>query len=256
MLPNKIFLILVTVVLGNISYLKAQNKTVTNDPYQGKSTSSTLDVIHLKSGWILKGKLVSTTGDTLKIRTEGDNLFTFPASELLFISQEKIKENPLIYKRVGISNFTELGPLASRNTSQINVNTSAFSFQTVTGYKFNPLIFLGIGIGIDLYATQTFMPLFGSLRGDIYTKGAYIPYYFADLGYGFDITSYQNSPINGYGGLLYAVGGGLKINFNKASGFLLSLGYRIQNTSTTQNSTGLNTSTRYERIALRAGYYF
>jgi hypothetical protein len=220
------------------------------------------DVLYLKNNWILKGHVILNNTDSVKIITAAENIFAFPKSDVKLITQEAVKNNSQnstqFYKRKGFENYTELGPLASKNTSSINVNTSAFSFQTVNGYKFSPLLYLGIGIGVDLYATQTFAPLFASWRGEFETKknGTVVPFYFLDGGYGFNTTSYQNSPIQGKGGLLFALGGGVKINFNKASGFLLSLGYRVQNVSETELKTGVIKDTKYQRLALRAGFYF
>jgi hypothetical protein len=213
------------------------------------------DVVYLKNHWILKGEIILNNQDSLKVRTSGGNIFAFTRSEVLDLKKEKI---PSYYqnKTSGFSSYTELGPLASKNTSTINVNTSAFSFQTVNGYTFTPLFFTGIGIGVDLYATQTFLPLFGSIRGEFNTQGPINPYYFLDLGHGFNITTNPSNTLSNKGGLLLALGGGIKINFNRASGFLLSLGYRIQNLSTTDLSLQKTTLSQYSRIALRAGFYF
>lgn len=213
------------------------------------------DVVYLRNHWVLHGHIIFNSQDSLKIQTFGDNIFSFKKDEVLIITREK---TPVFYsnKHSGFSDYTELGPLASKNTSQINVNTSAFSFQTVNGYTFTPLLFAGLGLGVDLYATQTFLPLFGSIRGEINTQSTINPYYFLDFGYGFNITSYQNSSFSGQGGLLYALGGGVKINFNRASGFLLSLGYRVQKLSQTDLASQITQSSTYNRVALRAGFYF
>jgi len=220
------------------------------------------DVVYLKNNWVLRGTIILNTSDSLKIQTNGGNEFAFSKDQIILVKKEK---EPIYYQNTkrGFSNYTELGPLASRNTSNINVNTSAFSFQSVTGYTFSPLLFLGVGAGIDLYATQTFVPLFGSVRGEIRTQGPINPYYFLDIGNGFDITSYTNNTNFGKGGFLLGIGGGIKINFNRASGFLISLGYRLQNISTTTMNVDpltrydpMITRSQYNRIALRAGFYF
>ncbi len=148
--------------------------------------------------------------------------------------------------------------MAARNTANPNVNTSAFSFQTVNGYKFNQYLFLGGGIGIDLYATQTFMPIFGSIRGDFVKNKPVIPFYFLDIGYGRNITTNENPNLTFRGGTLWGVGIGMKVIFNNSTGFLLSVGYRQQ-----QGTENLNMMTSfqenqftYQRIALRAGFSF
>jgi hypothetical protein len=75
-----------------------------------------------------------------------------------------------------------------------------------------------------------------------------IPFYFIDLGNGFNITANKTQD----GGLLFASGIGMKVFFNNNTGFLLSVGYRQQSKSPDANSN-LN---RYERLAIRGGFTF
>ena len=90
-------------------------------------------------------------------------------------SEESLKKPVILYKEKGYVHYTELGPLAGSNRASNGVTTSAFSFQTVNGYKFNQYLFTGIGIGADLYAVQTFIPIILSVRGDFTKKGNKIP---------------------------------------------------------------------------------
>jgi hypothetical protein len=147
--------------------------------------------------------------------------------------------------------FTEIGALATTQTSPDNVTTAAFSFQMVNGYRFSRRLFTGIGVGADLFATETILPVFGSVRGDILTKGDFIPFYFADLGYGFNST--RNETINYRGGLAAALGIGFKVNLVNDKGFLVSFGYRFQQASRT--TAGVEENRDYRRLALRAGFY-
>lgn len=147
--------------------------------------------------------------------------------------------------------YTEIGALATTRTSPDNVTTAAFSFQMVNGYRFSRYVFTGIGVGADLFATETILPVFGSVRGDLLRKGDFIPFYFADLGYGFNVT--RNPSISYRGGAALALGIGFKINLVQQKGFLVSFGYRYQQAS---RSTGNNSeSGNYRRLALRAGFY-
>ena len=156
--------------------------------------------------------------------------------------------------RTGIrrfGHFTEIGALATTQTSPDNVTTAAFSFQMVNGYRFSRRLFAGLGVGADLFATETILPVFGSLRGDILKKGDFIPYYFVDLGYGFNGT--RNESITYKGGLAAAAGIGFKINLVNDKGFLVSFGYRFQEASRTMGS--MEERRNYQRLALRAGFY-
>lgn len=207
------------------------------------------DEINTYKGWSLHGKILSSEIDTIiKIQTQDGNVFTFFKSEISSQKKGIKKISNTNYKSKGFSHFTEMGPQASRNNSSSGVNTSAFSFQTVNGYKFGQLIYLGLGLGIDLYATETYVPLFGTFRGDIIKKGNIIPFYFIDFGNGFNITANKTQD----GGLLFASGLGLKIFFNNNTGFLLSVGYRQQSKLPDSNSS----LTQYERLAIRGGFTF
>lgn len=147
--------------------------------------------------------------------------------------------------------FTEIGALATTRTTPDNVTTAAFSFQMVNGYRFSRRLFTGVGVGADLFATETIIPLFGSVRGDIIRSGDFIPFYFADFGYGFNAT--RNERITYEGGLSAAIGIGFKINLINEKGFLVSFGYRYQQASLQQN--GVVENRDYRRLALRAGFY-
>jgi hypothetical protein len=147
--------------------------------------------------------------------------------------------------------FTEIGALATTRTTPDNVTTAAFSFQMVNGYRFSKRIFAGVGIGADLFATETIIPLFASFRGDILKKGEFIPFYFIDFGYGFNAT--RNDDIEYKGGIAAAAGIGFKINLIHNKGFLVSFGYRFQQASLVRDNIFENRD--YNRLALRAGFY-
>ena len=147
--------------------------------------------------------------------------------------------------------YTEIGALATTRTTPDNVTTAAFSFQMVNGYRFSRRLFAGIGIGADLFATETIIPLFASFRGDVLKKGEFIPFYFIDFGYGFNAT--RNDDIDYKGGLAAAGGIGFKINLIHNKGFLVSFGYRFQQASLVRDNIFENRD--YNRLALRAGFY-
>ncbi len=147
--------------------------------------------------------------------------------------------------------YTEIGALATTRTTPDNVTTAAFSFQMVNGYRFSRRLFAGMGIGADLFATETIIPLFASFRGDILKKGEFIPYYFIDFGYGFNAT--RNEDIDYRGGIAAAGGIGFKINLIHNKGFLVSFGYRFQQASLVRDNIFENRD--YNRLALRAGFY-
>ncbi len=210
------------------------------------------DVIYLKNKNIIRGHIIKKNDSLYTIQTADGSIYNYMLPYVEKVVQEKAYHN-FINKANGFAHYTELGTLVAGKTTQQGVTTAAFSFQTVNGYKFNQYAMLGFGVGADLYATQTIVPLFASLRGDIISTGNVVPFYFADAGYGANITQKSPGSDNFKGGLLYAAGLGLKIPFNRTAGFLLSLGYRYQKTSYNINNT--STDVLYKRLAIRAGFF-
>lgn len=210
------------------------------------------DVIYLKNQNVVRGTIIEKTDSIYKIQTADGSIYNYHTTEVDKVNREKLYRN-FSYKKTGYSNFTEIGALVAGKTTQQGVTTAAFSFQTVNGYKFNQFIMLGAGLGADLYATQTVVPLFGTFRGDLASKGSAIPFYFIDAGYGVNITEKSSNADNFKGGLLWAAGLGIKIPFNKTAGFMLSLGYRYQ--KTTYNIDEVPTDVLYKRLAIRAGFF-
>ncbi|ULQ51389.1 hypothetical protein [Flavihumibacter fluvii] len=210
------------------------------------------DVIHLKNGGAVRGKILADSALQVKIQTADGSIWVFRKDEIDFISKEA-RFRTFSYKDKGFAHFTELGPLVAGKTTIEGVTTAAFSFQMVNGYKFNQYLFTGIGAGVDLYATQSIIPVFGSIRGDISKNGTIIPFYFIDAGYGINITQNSSAGSDFGGGLMYAGGLGVKIPFNRSAGFLLSIGYRMQKTNFVQESQVRNIE--YRRLALRAGFW-
>ena len=210
------------------------------------------DVIYLKNQDIIRGTILKKNDSVYTIQTGDGSIYNYRAHEIEKINREKLYRN-FSYKQSGYSNFTEIGALVAGKTTQQGVTTAAFSFQSVNGYKFNQFVMLGGGVGADLYATQTIVPLFGTVRGDLSNKGSAIPFYFVDAGYGVNITQQSANSDNFKGGFLWAAGLGVKIPFNKTAGFLLSLGYRYQ--KTTYDIENIPTDVLYKRLAIRAGFF-
>ena len=210
------------------------------------------DVIYLKNKGSIRGKILDKNDNQVRIQTNDGSVWVYALNDIDNIKQEK-KFGGYHYKTKSFAHFTELGPLVAGKTTVEGVTTAAFSFQTVNGYKFSQLAFAGAGIGADLYAIQTIIPVFGSFRGDISTTGSVLPFYFADLGYGINITQNSSVNTNFKGGLSWAAGLGIKIPFNRNAGFLLSMGYRYQATSYLASGTEKDVS--YSRLAIRAGFF-
>ena len=216
-------------------------------------------MLYLRNGGVLHGQRLPLSAElpgTVRLRLPTRDVLAFALADIDSIKQQPV---PVLTteRRRGFGHYTELGALAARNTNS-SVNTSAFSFQTVNGFRFRPVAFVGLGVGIDLYATQSILPVFGSLRGDLLTRGPLRPFYFLDGGYGFNITGRDEAvagPVTYAGGALWAAGLGLKVLFSNNTGFLVSLGYRAQQTALTRDGQPRQ-NIDFQRLAVRAGFAF
>ena len=207
-------------------------------------------VLYLKNGWILRGHKIIVTDSTYILQTRDGSRYVFPKTDADSTKWESPWNSSI---PSGFGHFTEIGALAATKNRPDNVTTAAFSFQTVNGYHLTPRFFGGLGVGIDLYATETFVPLFASIRGNILRESAFMPFYFIDAGYSFNITN-STAALNSTGGLMLATGIGFKRAFNETNGFFISGGYRLQNSGIV--TEGIKQRFSNNRIALRAGFYF
>ena len=213
------------------------------------------DVLYLKNGSIYRGRIVEKNEQIIKLETYDKNIYAVQLTDIQEIKSEETLEKPtILYKEKGYVHYTELGPLAGSNRASNGVTTSAFSFQTVNGYKFNQYFFTGIGIGADLYAVQTFVPIVLSVRGDFTKKGNKIPFYFVEGGYSLNATSNDVDGIKYQGGNTFAAGLGLKILFNENTGFVIGAGYRFQRSELVEKTN--TTIEDFNRLTLRIGFSF
>ena len=212
--------------------------------------------LRLKNGSAIRGTLLSqSTDSTVRLQTYDQSIWTFDAADVVSAATDPHPTDPALrYKRRGFVHYTELGPLAGSNRASNGTTTSAFSFQITNGYKFNQWFYAGLGIGADLYAVQTFVPIVLSLRGDFTRHGDKIPYYFLEGGYSLNATSNDVLNLRYRGGATGAAGVGLKILFRNNTGFTVGAGYRYQR-SETDRTTGTVTDD-FNRITLRAGFSF
>ena len=228
--------------------------------FGARAQTTTEDVLYLHNGSVLHGQRLPVRAEAptvLRLLLPNRDVLVVALADVDSVRQQPRPPAGPPERRRGFGHYTELGALAARNTNS-SVNTSAFSFQTVNGFRFRPAVFVGAGIGVDLYATQSLLPLFASLRGDLLRRGPLRPFYFLDGGYGLNITGRDEAltgPVRYEGGSLWAAGLGLKVLFSNQTGFLVSLGYRAQRTALTRDGQARQ-AIDFQRLALRAGFAF
>lgn len=237
------------------------------------------DVVYLKNGSILKGK-ITPTGRPASVSIElwGGSTLVVPTADIDSIKKENLlKARVALLKRdyfrrnSGYRHTTELGIIYGTNLKNTGntyyynpADDFGLSLHTVNGYQWWPYLFTGAGMGIDRYITygQTFSPFYLRLASE-FLKKKVTPYVFADAGYAVmwkqrkdDGLEYKNK-----GGLYIAAGAGIRIyTFSRAS-VLLSLAYKRCNSESKWWYTGNEgyiyaTQRTYQRIVFNVGVSF
>jgi hypothetical protein len=221
-------------------------------PAHGQKAS----LLTLKNGSVLRGVVQSEPGDSVvRLQTYDQSIWVFRQAEVAALRPDTHPTDPVLrYKQRGFVHYTELGPLMSGNRASSGATTSAFSFQVTNGYKFSKGFYAGLGVGADLYAVQTFVPIVLSLRGDLTRRDDKVPYYFLEGGYSLNATANDVENLRFRGGATFAAGLGLKLLFRKNTGFILGVGYRYQR-SAVERTTG-TFSEALDRLTLRTGFSF
>lgn len=210
------------------------------------------DVLYLNNGSVIRGMLLPDSGQLVRIQTLDGSVWVFNRQDFRSIGREK-RFRTVYTDTSGFSHYTELGVLASGETTRDGFSTAAFSIQTINGYKIGQYAMLGIGVGLDLYTTQTMLPLFLSFRGDLTKRTAVVPFYFIDAGYGTNLTKDSDNGTHFKGGAMYAAGVGLKLPFSQSGGCLISFGYRYQQSKFNRGADEIDN--KYRRLAIRAGFF-
>lgn len=219
------------------------------------------DVLYLKNGSILRGKILEMDADTIMIEIVGRNIFVFPRSEARGITQEK---RTIAYKESGYMFVLETGLLTGRtprnNNFGPNQSITSFTLHCVNGYELRPEFALGIGVGVDGYQNASVVPLYLRATGSVFKLTEQIsPLYIVDVGYGF-YSHIFNGSNGGNGGLMVNPALGLRIRLGSSSSFIMNAGYRIQKLQTNSffgsPGDGIQEKFTYKRMSVRAGFMF
>jgi hypothetical protein len=102
-------------------------------------------------------------------------------------------------------------------------------FQYTADVQVSARVYYGLGIGVEKFDTETFVPITASFKGLLKKKDS-TPYLTAQLGYAFG----SNSNVNDYagysyqGGLLFSPGFGYKLSVKDKYSILFSVNYKHQ----------------------------
>jgi hypothetical protein len=122
------------------------------------SAQKTKDVLYLKNGSMIFGKLVEATETQYKIRTEDGSIFIYSLPEV-----EKFVNEPIRFdgrKKDGFGFALEAGFMVGAQNSEY---TAPFSFNFIGNYTTGTRSKFGIGSGVE-YIGQSYMPLFAEYK--------------------------------------------------------------------------------------------
>jgi hypothetical protein len=230
------------------------------------SQETQVDVVYLKNGTFLRGKIIELIPDSsLKILLTGMDTLAIDMGDVKVIRKESL---PVFEKAGyeddvkvwGYTNITELsigfglaeGLDRYRDTA---VGVGSVLLTTFNGFTFSPAIQLGIGAGIELWRSRGFLPFYLDLRSNILKRNN-SPFFYVNVGYALGWMKGQAGM--GFGGATAGVGAGVKVKVNKRRIMVFSLGYRFQQTRQWITTYGVETKATLDShfMNLRVGGLF
>jgi hypothetical protein len=225
------------------------------------SAQKTKDVLYLKNGSMIYGKLIEIIQDQYKIQTSDGSVFIYKSSDV-----EKFAKIPSFFdgrRKTGFGFALEAGLLAGTKNSNY---VAPFSFNVLVGITGNTNNITSIGSGVE-FIGRPFTPLFIEYKRIIYNRKT-SPFIFARGGalisLGGDETSSSYAPQD-YGPKNYkggaSIGFGSGISWSKEDYEInLSFGYRYARTSYVQYEYAHRGDVTYinnlNRLEIKFGFRF
>jgi hypothetical protein len=219
------------------------------------------DVLYLKNGSAIYGKLLEANDSQYKIRTADGSIFIYSSPEV----EKFINETPLFEgrKKSGIGIAMDAGFLIGAQSSQYK---SPFSFNIIGNMTVNTRNIFGIGSGAE-YLGTSFTPLFLEYKY-LFSDKKSTPFIFFRGGKLFHIKGDSEDNDFAYpqynyrksyqGGATFTVGTG--ISWVKEDGeTYLSFAYRYAQTSYAMENYNSQTETfknSYNRLEVKFGFKF
>ena len=184
--------------------------------------------IHLKNGSSVKGELIEfKQGEFISVKIFDNHIGRFALED---VSKYRIKSRKSEFglPDLGYFNYTSLGFLFVEN--DWGGQNAHFTGHTVNGWRFEQFTSTGLGIGLDRYGQVTALPIYASIRRDLFPSRT-TPNVYANIGYsvmweedGWDFWEEFNT-VNG--GLYWEIGGGIRINYSRTALFF-NMGFKKQ----------------------------
>jgi hypothetical protein len=193
-----------------------------------------VEVVYLKNGSIIRGIIIEQIpGKSIKIQTEGGNVFVFTYDEIEKITKEAGSapgvSSPLEPRSTGFTSLAKLGLMSGESETM-------FSITSISGAMLSEDVSLGLGLTYDNYPNGSMLPIFLDVRGYM-THGRVRPVLFADAGYSLGwIKGLSGSD---WGGFMLNAGLGISVAFpNSRAAFVADVGYKLQKAKALRQTWG------------------
>jgi len=131
------------------------------------------DVLVLDNGDKIKGRIIQQTDDAIRIRLYNGSEITYRLQDIEEITQE-VFVRPSQTEEMGYFHASNIG----YNILTKRYYDRVISIQSVNGYRFNPSVAVGLGVGLwHVLDWSTRFPIFLSVSGDIMPDSKVTPIY-------------------------------------------------------------------------------
>jgi len=225
------------------------------------SAQRTKDVLYLKNGSIIYGKLIEIKDDDYRMQVPDGSIFSYKTAEV----EKFAKESPVYEGRKsgGFGFAIEGGLLVGAQSTEYN---APFSFNVLAGFIKNTKHLFSFGTGVE-FIGKPFTPLFieykyliseNKTAPFVFIRGGGIVQLGGDDNDSYDYNYDYNVPFNYEGGASFTAGTGISWSKEGYETYL-SFAYRYANSSYEQKEYNTGTTT-YEntlnRLEIKFGFRF
>lgn len=225
------------------------------------SAQSSRDILYLKNGSSIHGKLLEASANQFRIKTSDGSIFIFSTPEVdKFINEEPVYSGR---KKSGVGFVLEAGFLIGPQTSDYK---APFSFNIILNLTKNTRNIFGLGSGVE-YLGKSFTPLFIEYKylfserkttPFIFFRGGMLAYLSSDSPATDILTPQYGYKDSFRGGASFAIGSGASWSKDGWETYL-SFAYRYAHTSYSEvnyNSQTARYNNAYNRLEIKFGFRF
>lgn len=227
-----VFIILILSVMANV---KAQR---------------TEDVVYLKNGSVIRGKVLEQSESAVKIQINGGSIFSYAADEVEKRTEE-LKYSDIIVKKSGINASVDAGLMFNLDNISVCANMEI-------NYRLPFGLNAGIGVGIESVDGWR-VPVLANLEYRLFNEQKFSPFAFIQPGYNLPISRYDYNSTSG--GFAANCGIGIYSYVGSHCALKVSLGYSHRRSTEEYSylyyySGSYITEYQYNRVFFKVGFIF